>query len=158
MENNQKALIISGGLITIALLFVDIYIGGVAAIIVGTLYMGLAMMNTSAKFVYHPEVKGYLKDDGKGVILKNTGKTEVKNIHVALVPLNIEFDVQTLKPEEKYEYEQDSMIEEAKIVITYENEAGESFSWDNVLSALGGKDDDDDDLLKPLFPMFSWKD
>jgi len=157
MENNQKALIIGGGLITIALIFANmIYIAGVAAIIVATLYMGLAMMNTSTKFVYHPEVKGYLKDDAKGVIVKNTGKTEVKNIHVAIVPLNIEFDVQRLKPEEKYEYEQDSMIEEAKIVITYENEAAESFSWNNVLSALGGTDDDD--LLKPAFPMFSWKD
>jgi len=158
MENNQKALIIGGGLITIAILFVNIYIGGVAAIIVATLYIGQAMMNTSAKFVYHPEVKGYLKDDAKGVILKNTGKAEAKKIHVALVPLNIEFDVQRLEPEEKYEYEQDSMIEEAKIVITYENEAGKTFSWDNVLSALSGTDDDDDDLLKPAFPMFSWKD
>ncbi|MEA2034333.1 MAG: hypothetical protein U9N40_02405 [Euryarchaeota archaeon] len=155
MENNQKALIIGGGLITVALLFANIYIGGVVAIIVATLYMGLAMMNTSAKFLDHPDVKGYLKKDAKGVILKNEGKADAKSIHISIVPLNIEFDVQTLKPEEKYEYEQDSMIEEAKILITYENEAGKTFSWDNVVSALAGEDDDD--LLKPAFPMFAWK-
>ncbi len=156
MENNQKALIIGGGLITIALLFVDIYIGGVAAIIVATLYMGLAMMNTSAEFLNHPNVKGYLKKDAKGVILKNEGKADAKNIHITLVPLNIEFSVEGLRPEEKYEYEQDLMIKEAKILITYENEAGKSFSWDSVVSALAGEDDDD--LLKPAFPMFAWKD
>jgi len=156
MENNQKALIIGGGLITIAILFVDIYIAGVTAIIVATLYMGLAMMNTSAEFLDHPDVKGYLKKDAKGVILKNEGKADAKNIHISLVPLNIEFEVQRLRAEERYEFEQDLMIEEAKILITYENEAGKTFTWDNVVSALAGEDDDD--LLKPAFPMFAWKD
>jgi hypothetical protein len=46
------------------------------------------------------------------------------------------------------------MISEAKAAVTYQNSQGLAYSQTFRLSALGKSDDD---LLKPVFPLFKWK-
>jgi hypothetical protein len=46
------------------------------------------------------------------------------------------------------------MIQQAKVMITYQNERGDRFSKTTMLSVF---DVSDDDLLKPAFPVFKWK-
>jgi hypothetical protein len=87
-------------------------------------------------------------------MLRNRGNAPARDIHVTIVPYNIEFDIPGLEVEEKFFYPFETMVPQAKVVVTYSNEQGTRFSKTFVLSAL---DKDEDDLLKPTFAMFSWK-
>ena len=100
-----------------------------------------------------PEIVTKLRDDAKAIILTNTGNARAYKIHVALVPLNIEFEVPSLEVESSYEFSLSAMVEDIKIAITYQNENGRLFSGSSKLSAFG----EEPDLLKPLIPIFNWK-
>jgi hypothetical protein len=100
-----------------------------------------------------PEIVTKLRDDAKAVLLTNKGNAKAVKIHAALVPVNIEFDIPVLKEEATHEIPLTTMVEEIKIVITYENEKGRLFSHSARLSAL----EEEPDLLKPIIPIFKWK-
>jgi hypothetical protein len=70
------------------------------------------------------------------------------------VPHNIEFDLETLGADVTFDYPMQSMLTEAKAVVTYRSAKGIAYSRTMRLSALGA---DDDDLLRPMFPVFGWK-
>ncbi|MCX6687284.1 MAG: hypothetical protein NT112_02710 [Methanoregula sp.] len=101
-----------------------------------------------------PEIIVVLEDDAKGIVVSNRGNDAAKNIHVAIVPHNIEFDVPALAVDERYEYLHHEMISEAKAAVTYQNSEGLASSRTFRLSALGKSDND---LLKPVIPLFKWK-
>ena len=75
-------------------------------------------------------------------------------IHVALVPFDIEFDIPQLAADAQYEYPFTRMIGEAKAVVAFDDTKGGHVSRTFSLSALGKGDDD---LLRPMFPLFKWK-
>lgn len=99
-----------------------------------------------------PTVTCRLSDDAKSVVVVNGGNAPAEAIHVALVPMNIEFDVETLKADAEYVYALPAMVENVKAVVTYKNSEGREFSRSFKLSSL-----EEDDPLRPVFPMFSWK-
>jgi hypothetical protein len=138
-------------LISIILLIVNLYLGLIVLVIAIALGMSIFIMQDSS---YHPELVARLTDEARGVDVRNRGNAAAIHIHVSIVPLDIEFDVPDLKEEAVYTYYHNSMISTAKAVVNYENEKGETFSKIFPLSALGT---DDDDLLKPMFPVFKWK-
>lgn len=150
MDKNQKAVLVVGLLAVLGLLFINIYLALIALVIVLVLLVSLGIMSDT---VDNPEIVVVLNEDAKGVTVRNRGNAEAFRIHVAVVPLNIEFDVPSLKEDEASEYALPEMIEEAKAVVTYENDRGQKYRQSYALSALGG----DEDLLKPVFPIFGWK-
>jgi len=150
MEKNTKILLILGILITIVLLFYDIYLGGIVGMIFLVLIMSLLIMQDSTGI---PEIVPTLKEDAKGIVLTNTGNARAEKIHVALIPNNIEFDIPSLDVDASYEFPLSVMIEEIKVVITFANEKQRQFSQSKKLSVFG----EEPDLLKPLIPMFKWK-
>jgi hypothetical protein len=150
MEKNTKILLVPGALITIVLLFFDIYLAGIACVILITLLMSFRIMQDTTGI---PEIVVTLRDDAKAIILTNTGNARAEKIHVALVPLNIEFDIPSLEAESSYEFSLDAMVESIKIAVTYQNENGRLFSSSSKLSAF----EDEPDLLKPIIPIFKWK-
>jgi hypothetical protein len=154
MEKYQKIVLVLGIIITIALIPVDFFIAGVGAIILVVLVLSFAMYNTSKRFPKVPELIGVLSEDAKSVIIKNKGDTRAVSIKVAIVPLDMEFEVPPLVPDEAYTIALPHMIDEAKAVISYEDESGKSYSHSSPLSALGVGEED---LLKPMFPIFGWK-
>ena len=151
MEKKYIVYIIIPLLISIILLIVDLYLGLIVLVMAIALGMSIFIMQDSR---YHPELVVRLTDEAKGVEVRNRGNAAAMHIHVSIVPLDIEFDVPDLKEEAVYTYQHNSMISTAKAVVSYENEKGETFSKIFPLSALGM---DDDDLLKPMFPVFKWK-
>jgi len=151
MERKYIAYIIIPLLISIILLIVNLYLGLIVLVIAIALGMSVFIMQDSR---FHPELVVKLTDDTKGVDVRNRGNAAALHIHVSIVPLDIEFDIPDLKEEAVYTYQHNSMISTAKAVVNYENEKGEAFSKIFPLSALGM---DDDDLLKPMFPVFKWK-
>lgn len=150
MEKNTKILLVLGVLITIVLLFIDIYLAGIACVILITILMSLRIMQDTSGI---PEIVAKLREDAKAIILTNTGNARAEKIHVTLVPVNAEFDIPLLEAESTFEFPLNAMFEEIKIVITYKNENGRLFSGSQKLSVFG----EEPDLLKPMIPIFKWK-
>jgi hypothetical protein len=151
MDKKSQIVLVLGIVLTIILYFIfDIYLAGIFFVLAITLFMSLQIMQDST---YLPEVAASLADDAKSIILKNTGNSTALHIHVALVPMNTEYDVPSLAVDETHAYPLDSMIEEVKAVVTFQNEKNGGFSQTYALSALGNEFDP----LKPVIPLFKWK-
>jgi hypothetical protein len=101
-----------------------------------------------------PQVACRLSEDAKRVVLVNQGNDVALRIHVTLVPLDREFDLPELPVDGRHEFPLPGMIAEAKALVSYENGAGRRFSRSFQLSATAKGDED---LLKPIFPIFGWK-
>lgn len=156
MEKYQKAILVLGVIIIIIalLLGVDPFLAGVGVIILLALILSFVMYNTSKRFPKVPELIAVLSEDAKSLIIKNKGDTRAVSVRVAIVPLDMEFETPPLAPGDSHPIALPHMIDEAKAVISYEDEQGRSFSHSSPLSALG---ESEEDLLKPVFPIFGWK-
>ncbi len=147
MERYQVVLV-AGILVSALLAFINIYIGGIAFILFLTLVMSLRIMQDSRALA---DVGVRLSADAKHIFVINRGNIRVRNIHVSLVPLNREFDLGMLEVDESREFGLDTMIDEAKSVVEFNTESGETFRKTYILSSRGNGDDD---ILKPMFPLF----
>jgi len=112
--------------------------------------MSLMIMQDST---FHPDLDASLSEDAKSIIIKNSGNAIALHIHVALVPMNAGYDVLSLKVDESDTHLFDSMIQEVKVIITFENEEKGRFTKTCILSALGNQFEP----FKPMIPMFKWK-
>jgi len=157
MDTRYKTILAAGSVLFVIIFFIDVYFfadfyfSAIAAVILVTLGMSFFIMQDSR---FLPEVVVFLRDDAKGIVVTNRGNDAAKNIHVAIVPHNIEFDIPALAVDARYEYLHHEMISEAKAAVTYQNSRGLASSQTFRLSALGRSDDD---LLKPIIPLFKWK-
>ena len=150
MERNTKILLVIGIGIIIVLLFINIYLAGIASIFFITFLMSLLIMQDARGI---PDIDVSFREDAKGIILTNTGNARAEKIHVVLVPGKTEFDAPSLDPDSTYEFLLEKMIEQIKVVITYSNENGRQFSGTSMLSVFA----EEPDLLKPMIPVFKWK-
>jgi len=150
MDKRTTAVLAAGILVTLLLYFVNIYLAGMVLILVVVIVMSLMIMQDST---FLPQIDVRLRDDAKAVVLTNTGNSPALNIHIALVPMNIEYDVASLAVDESHEYPFSTMLATVKVVVTYENEKGQPFSHSRNLSATG----EDWEPLKPMVPVFGWK-
>jgi len=137
--------IIGGGIAVTGQVFMGLSI----FIVLATIAMSLHIMNDTKNL---PDIGCQLAEDAKSIVIRNTGNAPAEQIHVALVPMNIEFDLRTLGVEEEYVYQLPSMIEEVKAVVTYKNSEDKKFGRSYKLSSLS-----EGDPLQPMFPLFSWK-
>ena len=149
MDKSTAAVLAAGLVATAALYFVSIYLAGVAIIIVAAIVMSLLIMQDTRN---RPQIDARLREDAKGIVITNTGNAPAEQIHVALVPLNIEYDIPALSVDASHEHLLPSMIPEVKVVVTYRNGKGQEFTHSFPLSSAGGFDP-----LKPMIPIFSWK-
>jgi hypothetical protein len=151
MERKPAIILGIGVIICVILFFIDIYLGAMGAVILAVLAMSFLIMRDTRDL---PDITARLRDDAKGILLKNNGNAPAHRIHVAIVPLDIEFDRQTLAPEESFEFLFATMVKEAKAIVVFENAVGERYSRSFPLSALGNAGNDP---MKPVIPLFSWK-
>jgi hypothetical protein len=150
MEKYTIIFLVLGILVTIALSFYDIYLGGIVGVIFVAIFMSMLIMQDSKGI---PEIVPALKEDAKGIVLTNTGNARAEKIHVTIIPDNIDFDIPSLEVDASYEFSFSEMIQEIKVVITFTNEDQRQFSLSKKLSVFG----EEPDLLKPMFPTFKWK-
>jgi len=150
MDKKITAVIAAGILVTLILFLVNIYLAGIAFIILVALVMSLIIMQDTT---FLPQVTVKLREDAKAIVITNAGNSPARGIHVALVPMDIEYDIESLAVDGSHEYPLVSMIEKVKAVVTYSNEKGQSFSASTMLSASG----EEFDPLKPMIPVFGWK-
>jgi hypothetical protein len=148
---DRKFLILAGAgiILTIAASLISIYAGGVVLVLVAVIAMSLFIMQDTKNL---PDVVVELKEDAKGIIIRNSGNADAVNIHVSLVPVNIEYTIQALAADQVNVYPLEAMLAEAKAVATFENVMGSAFSRTYDLSARGSYDP-----LKPMIPLFRHK-
>jgi hypothetical protein len=101
-----------------------------------------------------PDLACVLAEDARGILLVNQGNDLAVRIHVTLVPLDREFDLPELPADGRHTFSLPAMVAEAKALVSYENRDGRRFSGGFRLSATGKGEED---ILKPLFPIFGWK-
>ncbi len=152
MDSRQSLLIIIGAIACIASAFIDIFLALGVAVIVGVVYMMLWIMQDSA---YLPHVVCSLSEDAKSVIVLNVGTAPARKIHVALVPLDIEFDIKELQPDEEEIFTLEKMITQAKVVVRYSPVESDQIIENSY--PISGVDGGVYDPLKPMFPIFGWK-
>jgi hypothetical protein len=150
MDKKSQLVLVLGIAITLVTLFFNFYAAGVVFILFATIFMSLQIMNDTVSI---PNVSAHLADDAKAIILRNSGNSAAVNIHVALVPLNVEYDVPSLAVDAIHTHPLPSMVQDIKAVVTFENEDKVPFSRTYPLSALGGEYDP----FKPMIPIFKWK-
>jgi len=147
MEKNQKIVLVTGALLTLGLFVIDPFFGLIALVFMVAILISLYIMGDTENY---PLITADLSEDARKVVVTNTGTARAQKIRVALVPLDIEFDLASLDPEEESGFSLASMISEAKAVITYENAEGRQFRRSYPLTALGAGRD----LTEPLIPIF----
>jgi hypothetical protein len=147
------AILAIAGLITIGLFFVDFYLGAIAVVILVVLIMSYRIMGETA---HYPDVVAHLEEDARGIRLTNRGTGSAQEIHVTLVPHNIEFNLPDLAADATHVFALPQMVEKVKVLLTYKNHEGTLVSRNVTLSSLEDNPDDED-LLKPAFPIFGWK-
>lgn len=155
MDIRQAALAaLAGVALFIYLAFIGQFPASIAVMIILIIGMTIFMTRLSKKFGDIPELTARLSPDAKSVIIRNSGNTSAVQVHAALVPLDIEYDIAEVPADEEHTYPLEKMISEAKVFITWKDTEGQDFSHESAISALGGGEDD---LLKPMFPMFDIK-
>jgi hypothetical protein len=150
MDKKITAVLAVGILVTVLVYFIDIYLAGIVVLILIAIVMSLMIMQDTT---FRPLVNVRLREDAKAVVLTNAGNSPALRIHVALVPMNIEYDVDSLAVDQVHEYPLPSMVAEVKVITTYANETGLQFSQSRRLSAS----EEEFDPLKPMIPVFGWK-
>ncbi|AGB02909.1 hypothetical protein [Methanoregula formicica] len=148
---DRKFLFLAGAgiILTIVASLISIYAGGVVLVLVAVIAMSLFIMQDTKNL---PDVVVELKENAKGIIIRNSGNADAVNVHVSLVPVNIEYSIQALAADQVNEYPLETMLSEAKAVATFENVMGSTFSRTYDLSARGSYDP-----LKPVIPLFRHK-
>jgi len=147
MDKNQKIVLVTGALITLGLLFINVFFALIALIFMLAILMSFRIMKDTENY---PLITADLSEDAREVIITNTGTARAQKIRVTLVPLDIDFEVASLDPDEESGFGLASMISEAKAVVTYENAEGRQFQRSYPLTALGAGRD----LTEPMFPIF----
>ena len=147
MDKNQKIVLVMGGLIVLGLLTIEPFFALIALILVLAILMSLRIMGDTEDY---PLVTAGLSEDAREIIVINTGTGKAQKIHVALVPLDIVFEVASLDPDEESGFSLPSMVSEAKAVVTNEKAEGQQFQRSYPLTALGAGHD----LTEPLIPIF----
>lgn len=150
MDRKIQILLVSGIILTLIVFLINIYAAGVLFILFAVLIMSLFIMQDSTTL---PDVMVELEEDAKGILIRNSGNSDAVKIHVALIPVNIEFTIAVLAPDQINEYPLESMLSEAKAVVTFENVMGNAFSRTYNLSSTGNQNDP----FKPMIPFFKWK-
>jgi hypothetical protein len=151
MEKNHTIIVGAGVLVCALLFYIDIYLGATGVVVLIAIAMSFFIMEDAGVL---PDVTIRLHDDAKRIIVTNRGTAPAYRIHITLVPLNIEFDIPELSVDATSERQLQEMISEAKAVVTFEDSKGSHYTRTTAISALGKNDDD---LLKPMFPLFKWK-
>jgi hypothetical protein len=152
-DNVRNGVLIIATVITLLLFFVNVFYGAMAVVVLAILFMSFRIMGETTHF---PDVIARLPETAKGIVLENRGNEEAEGIHVILVPQNLEFDLPTLGVDATHMFALPQMIEGVKVLLTYQNKKGQTFSRSFRLSPLK-EDVEEEDLLKPAFPMFGWK-
>lgn len=130
---------------------VDIYASLIVAVIAIALAMSVFIMQDSLN---KPNIVVFAEEGGRGIRVRNRGNARALSVQVSLAPQDLRFEIPELGEDKVVTFQVPALADKTKVDVQYRNEEGLSFAKTIVL--LPG-DVEDEDLLKPLFPLFGWK-
>ncbi len=152
MEKNQILLVVLGLVACGALYFlVDIYASLIGVVLVIALAMSFFIMQDSAMT---PDVSVRVKEDGRGIVVRNRGNARAVSILLTLMPQEIKYHIPSLDEDAEKTLSSDLVIERTRVKAKYQNEQGRAYEKNMEISVF---DKPEEDLLKPVFPLFKWK-
>jgi len=150
MKRNHVLIIIAGLIISALLGVVSIYLTGIGVILVIALAMSFQIMQETERLT---DLAVALSEDAKVITVTNQGNLLIRNIRVSLIPFDLEFRIPELAVNEKFSYTLQQMLNEGRAVVKFEDVNGREYNKSFNLSALHNEED----LLKPVMPLFDWK-
>jgi len=125
---------------------------GIVAVILLTILLAMAISEDAAKSA-HPEISASLFEDAETVIVENLGTAPAKSTQVRIIPDDIRYEIGDLNPDSVHRYRLPAMVRNAKAAVSWERKDG---SRTERIFRLSGYEDETDPL-RPLFPLFNWK-
>ncbi|WP_319579594.1 hypothetical protein [uncultured Methanospirillum sp.] len=153
MNKNIVLTAVFGIIITLLLgFFFGQAAAGIAAVILLTILLAMAISEDAAKSA-HPELSASLHEDAETVIVENLGTAPAKSTQVRIIPDDIRYEIGDLNPDSVHRYLLPSIVRNAKAAVSWERKDG---SRTERIFRLSGYEDETDPL-RPLFPLFNWK-
>ncbi|WOF17238.1 hypothetical protein F1737_11405 [Methanoplanus sp. FWC-SCC4] len=151
MKNNYKILLAATVIISLGLFLVSYYLTAIGLIISGTLAMVFVMNEHGKTVLNKPRLFPILGDDGRSVIITNTGETDALSVEITIVPSNLEYSFKSIDADSEIKIETKELVGKNKINIEYYDKSGEKFT---VKENLTFAEDTEYDPFKPMIPMF----
>ncbi|MBN1431590.1 MAG: hypothetical protein JW931_02340 [Methanomicrobiaceae archaeon] len=151
MKKNHKVAIVACLALSLLLFPVSVLLTAVGLIITGTLAMSVLISESAETVVDKPILFAYLGEDGRSFILKNIGNVDALDIHISLVPSNLEFLNKRIEADTEDKTECGQLIGKNRIIVDYTDETGNRYS---KTANLNFKDDCEYDPTKPMIPIF----
>lgn len=136
----------------LAAFYIEMAAAGIVAVIFFTILLVL-FISEDAKKNAHPEISAVLADDAETVIVENLGTSPARSAQVRIIPDDIRYAIGDLNPDSVHRYRLPSMLRNAKAAVSWERNDGSRIERIFRLSGY----EEETDLLKPIFPLFSWK-
>ncbi|MCQ8893410.1 MAG: hypothetical protein NQU46_02075 [Methanolinea sp.] len=152
MKRDLVILLVLGLFACVALyVLVDIYVSLIAAVLVIALAMSVFIMQDSAM---KPNVMVFVEENTKGIRVRNRGNARALSVSVSVEPLGLSFTIPVLEEDAVTTFPTPPITDRIRVTVSYKNEAEVPFSKTVTLMP---HDIEDEDLLKPTFPLFGWK-
>ena len=151
MKKNHKVAIAACLAISLILFPFSALLTAVGLIITGTLAMSVLISESAETVVNKPILFSYLGEDGRSFILKNIGNVDALDIHISLVPSNLEFLIERIEADTEENTDCGELIGKNRIIVDYTDETGTRYS---KTANLNFRDDCEYDPTKPMIPIF----
>lgn len=153
MNKNILILAIFGFLVVFLIgIFFDFTAAEIVLVILLTLILAMAISNDAANHM-HPEIFASLSSDAEVIIVENLGTAIARSVQVKIIPDDIRYEIGDLNPDSTHRYQTHAMLREAKAAVSWEKSDGTRTEKIFRLSGYA----DESDPLKPVFPLFNWK-
>lgn len=151
MERIHKIAIIACLAISVILFPVSILLTATGLIITGTLAMAVLISESAGKAVDRPLLFAFLGEDGRSFITRNIGNAPALEVHVSVVPSNLEYLIGRIDADNEEKTDCGQLIGKNRIIMEYADESGKRYSKS---ADLQFKEDCEYDPTKPMIPIF----
>lgn len=151
MKKNHKFAIAICLVISVVLLPFSVILTATGLIITGTLAMAVMVSESAETLVEKPILLAFLGEDGRSFILKNIGNVDALDIHISVVPSNLEYLIERLEADTGEKTDCGQLIGKNKVIIDYTDGTGKRYS---KTTDLNFRQECEYDPTKPMIPMF----
>jgi hypothetical protein len=151
MEKIYKIAIAICLAISILLFPVSVLLTATGLILTGTLAMVIHITESAGEAIDRPVLFVFLGEDGRSFVIRNIGNAAASEIHVSVVPSNLEYIIDRIDADGEEKTECGQLIGKNRVIIEYADETGKRYSKSEDLRF---EDDCEYDPTKPMIPIF----
>lgn len=151
MEKIYKIAIAVCLAISVLLFPVSVLLTATGLIITGTLAMVIHITESAGEAIDRPLLFAFLGEDGRSFVIRNVGNAAASEIHVSVVPSNLEYIIDYIDADDEEQTDCGQLIGKNRIIMEYADEAGKRYSKSVDLQF---KEDCEYDPTKPMIPIF----